>query len=210
MHDSHRWRKPWPGVFASIPVPHRDWLQRCTCDMTCDDSAQAGEAPVVSAPGGFEHFYATQYSSVLATVSVLVRSRAIAEEITQDAFVEAFARWDRVEAMASPTGWVHRVASNAALSRFRRWRAEARALRRATPATEDDEAGPPEFEAAWDLWRAVRRLPRRQAQVIVLSYVAGMSRSEIALVVGCSPETVKTHLARGRATLASWLRDDRK
>jgi RNA polymerase sigma factor (sigma-70 family) len=57
------------------------------------------------------------------------------------------------------------------------------------------------------VWEAVRRLPRRQARVVALTYLDGLSRREVAEVLDCSDETVKTHLERGRARLARVLAD---
>jgi RNA polymerase sigma-70 factor (ECF subfamily) len=51
----------------------------------------------------------------------------------------------------------------------------------------------------------VRRLPRRQAQVIALTYLDELDAREIAHVRGCGEATVKTHLHRAKATLAARL-----
>ena len=55
-------------------------------------------------------------------------------------------------------------------------------------------------ESEW-IWREVRRLPKRQVQVIALRYYDQLSMSEIADVLDCSKETVNTHLRRARQTL---------
>jgi RNA polymerase sigma-70 factor (ECF subfamily) len=52
------------------------------------------------------------------------------------------------------------------------------------------------------VWAEVRRLPRRQAQVVALRYVLDLELREIADVLGCSVGAVKTHLNRARQTLA--------
>ena len=52
------------------------------------------------------------------------------------------------------------------------------------------------------VWRAVRALPRRQAQVIALRYVADASVAEIAQTLGLAEGTVKAQLHRGRQALA--------
>jgi RNA polymerase sigma-70 factor (ECF subfamily) len=72
-----------------------------------------------------------------------------------------------------------------------------------------DRRGPdtdPHLSAeAEELWTAVRNLPKRQCQVVALTYLDGLSTSEVGQVLGCSAPTVKTHLQRGRATLARRL-----
>ena len=59
-------------------------------------------------------------------------------------------------------------------------------------------------DSEW-IWSMVRRLPRRQAQVVALYYFDGLSMSEIGNVLEISKESVNTHLRRARATLAGEL-----
>jgi len=56
-----------------------------------------------------------------------------------------------------------------------------------------------------DVWRAVRELPRRQAQVVALHYVYDLRIGDIASTLGVTEGTVKTQLHRARATLADRL-----
>ena len=68
----------------------------------------------------------------------------------------------------------------------------------------------PELTAESDhIWRAVRSLPKRQAQSIALRFVDGRSINEIAEILDCSENTVKTHLRRAKDTLARRLREER-
>ena len=59
---------------------------------------------------------------------------------------------------------------------------------------------PPEADA---LWRAVRRLPRRQAQVVALHYLEALAVLEVAAVLQCAEATVRVHLHRARTALAA-------
>ena len=59
-----------------------------------------------------------------------------------------------------------------------------------------------------ELWAAVRRLPRRQAQVVALHYWHGLGTAEIAAGMDLSEGTVKTHLQRARHSLAAALRTE--
>jgi RNA polymerase sigma-70 factor (ECF subfamily) len=54
-------------------------------------------------------------------------------------------------------------------------------------------------------WAEVRKLPRRQAQVVALHYVYDLGLAEIARTLGCAEGTVKVHLSRGRAALSERL-----
>jgi len=96
----------------------------------------------------------------------------------------------------APGAWVRRVAANMSVSAFRRGVAEAKALARmafgyqqVVPELSADDA---------EFWRAVRSLPRRQAQVIALRYLEDLTLAEIAQILGTSDGTVKKQLHDGR------------
>lgn len=55
------------------------------------------------------------------------------------------------------------------------------------------------------IWAEVRRLPRRQVEVIALAYLEGLNQVEIAATLEISKESVNTHLRRARQTLAASL-----
>lgn len=155
----------------------------------------------------FDRFYVREYSGLVALAHALTGSRAHAEDIAQEAMLAAFRRWDEVSRLELPPAWVRRVCTNLATSFVRRRVVEARAVLRLRSRPTDVA------ELAYDdgaFWAAVRRLPRRQAQCIALSYVYGCSVADVACVLGCADGTVKAHLARGRARLAArfGLEDD--
>jgi RNA polymerase sigma factor (sigma-70 family) len=152
----------------------------------------------------FEEFYRREQRRIVALAYVLCGSASVAEELAHDAFVKAMGSWPRVSQMDAPDAWVRRVVANASTSRFRRLFAESRALLRLRSRAGPSSGGvePPGVS---DVWDAVRQLPRRQAQVIALVYLHDLSRRETAEILGCSEETVKTHLERARRTLALQL-----
>jgi len=57
-------------------------------------------------------------------------------------------------------------------------------------------------------WSAVRRLPRRQAQVVALHYGDDRTISDVAEILGCAEGTVKAHLHSARKTLTALLAAD--
>jgi RNA polymerase sigma-70 factor (ECF subfamily) len=154
--------------------------------------------PVVRAVEDFEVFYRREYPKVATLTMVLTRSASAAEDLTQDAFLRAHRDWDRVGRFEHPGAWVRRVATNLAMSRFRRLRAEARALLRIADGKRIGEMNP----EASEFWAEVRRLPPRQAQAVALHYVEDRSVDDIAATLEVSAASVKTHLQRARRTLA--------
>ena len=123
----------------------------------------------------------------------------MAEEVAQDAFVQADRRWSVVSGYDDPGGWVRRVAVNLATSTLRRRTREARALARLAA----HRTAPAELVIANEaFWDAVRNLPKRQAQCVALHYLEDRPIAEIAAVLEITETTVRGYLHHGRAALA--------
>ncbi len=168
-----------------------------------DRGGGGAAVPVVGGEEPFEVFYRREYDRSVRLAYVLSGSRWGAEDLTQDAFVEAHRHWQDIGHYEDPGGWVRRVIANRSVSRYRRRRAEARALLKVAAGSK--KALPdltPETEEVWD---AVRRLPRRQAQVVALTYLDALSLQEVADILDVAVPTVGTHLQRGRKTLSRVL-----
>ena len=162
------------------------------------------DALFVRSVQSFEAFYRSNYRQVLMCVFGLTEP-ALAEDVTQEAFFAASQRWDEVGGLDNPGAWVRRVAINRAASAYHRRLAEARAVLRLSGRRQ--VGVPPMSEPAEEVWKAVRSLPRRQREAIVLCLVAGYSRPEAAEMMSVSVETIKTHLERGRQALADILKE---
>lgn len=150
----------------------------------------------------FDDFYREHYRSVLQTAVALTRDLAAAEDLTQDAFLATRQSWARIGSYDRPDLWVRRVVTNRSVSRFRRLMRETRALAR----LRDQHVRHIEVsEPGEEIWEAIASLPTRQAQVIVLVVLQDLHIDDVSALLGCGPETVRTHLRRGRATLAELL-----
>jgi len=166
---------------------------------TEDETAHASEPAVAPA---FEQFYTAEYVGLVRVVSGITGRVDVAEELAQEAFLAAHQRWERISRYDNPRAWMLRVVLNRATSASRRRLTEARLLARLprqvpAPMTSSEDAA--------DLWREVRRLPARQVQVLALMFVEDLSAAEIGRILGCSEDTVRTHLRRARLTLAARL-----
>ena len=154
---------------------------------------------------GFDALYRRDFHALLALAYGLSGSRAAAEELVQEAFLAAYRRWDDLRTYDDPGAWLRRVVVNRSVSGIRRRMAEGRALvRLGHRRTLPDTLAPPDEE----LWRAVRALPARQAQVVALHYLDDRPVAEVATILGCAEGTVKSHLSRARAALAAALTTD--
>lgn len=165
--------------------------------------AESDAVSEVRVPGSFEQLYQSDYSAVVGLVYGLTGSRWVAEDLTQEAFLRAHRDWARVGQMASPGGWVRRVALNLARSRWRRLRSEA--VAKLALSFDEDSSGSPSGLETEEFWAEVRRLPTRQAQAVTLRYVEDRSVGEIANVLGVAEGTVKALLHQGRERLSRQL-----
>ena len=164
--------------------------------------ADGGDEPVVM-DVDFDDFYCRGYRKCAALGFALTGSVADADDLAQEAFATAYRRWSEIAGYDDPLAWVCKVMINNAMSRGRRLRREVIALARF-----GGRPKPPVLEldsADRELWTLVSKLPKQQAAAVALHYVDDLSVEAIAAVMGCSAGTVKTHLSRGRHSLASQL-----
>jgi RNA polymerase sigma-70 factor (ECF subfamily) len=175
----------------------------------------AGDDPAVSvvAPASttsFDDFYRQQGRAVVGLAYSLTADWALAEEIAQDAFVQAYVRWRRVQDHPRPDLWIRRVAVNRATSHFRRRSAERRATGRTQSRADADARSRVDPHDGGDDWLLdhIRRLPRQQAQAVVLVHVEQLSHDEAATVMGCAASTLRTHLLRGRQAVQRAIEDE--
>jgi RNA polymerase sigma-70 factor (sigma-E family) len=147
--------------------------------------------------------YRRHARSLVRLAALLVDDLGTAEEVMQDAFVRLHGAWDRVEA---PEAYLRTSVVNLARSRLRR-----RAVARRHPPTPDLNVAPASDvvlarEAHHEVVDALRTLPRRQRECVVLRYYLDLSEAEIASTLGISTGSVKTHTHRALSALASKLR----
>lgn len=156
----------------------------------------------------FEEFFRTQVASVVATAFRITGDREVAEDIAQDAFYRAAARWRRLRRYDRPGAWVRRVAIRDAVrasrkaSRYDRTRSVAAASDSRSHRLWSGDHVPDD-----DVWAAVRSLPGQQRAAVVLYYVEGVPTCEVAGLLGCSDATVRSHLRAARQRLAHLLGD---
>lgn len=151
--------------------------------------------------------FAAHYRTMVRLATLLIRERGPAEEIVQDAYVALHARWGRLRDADRALAYLRQSVVNRSRSALRH-RAVVRrfADREPPPATAPSaEAGALsvlEYEA---VLAALRGLPARQREALVLRYYADLSEAEIAEAMGISRGAVKSHAARGVAALRGVL-----
>jgi RNA polymerase sigma-70 factor (sigma-E family) len=148
---------------------------------------------------GFAEFVSVRSARLLRTAYLLTQDWARAEDLLQTSLAKAWFAWSRIE--ANPEPYVRKIIVNTYASWWRRrWNTEE-----LTSELPERGTGGPDEHAAVDerdaLWRALRRLPRRQRAVIVLRYFEDLSEAEVADALGTAVGTVKSQAARALAKL---------
>jgi RNA polymerase sigma-70 factor, ECF subfamily len=155
----------------------------------------------MAASASFEEFYAATVDRLLGHLFLVTGDLHLAEEIIQEAFTRASMRWSHLRDYDRPEAWVRRVAMNLAADRARSLRRQTRALLKLGPPP----AMPAVSVETLVLVQALRTLPVRQRQAMVLHYLADLPIAEIAQALEVPSGTVKSLLARGRRALAAKL-----
>lgn len=142
-----------------------------------------------------------------AVFSVTLRAlgdRSLAEEATQQTFVQAWRAAGRFEVGKDPAPWLYAIARRVAVDTYRRER------RHRVDREEETEiaALPPSFEAMWEAWEvrtAIEKLGEDERQVIEATHFRGMTHEEAAAELGIPVGTVKSRSHRAHRRLAGML-----
>jgi RNA polymerase sigma-70 factor (ECF subfamily) len=173
--------------------------------MPADDAIisliQAGRAAEA-----FERLVPAYRRRVFGLAYSLLRDRGAAEDTAQEVFVKLWKALPRYDGRAQLSTWIYAITRNAAISALRRRR---RSVSLSDPAVEREveaRSAEPAAEPADDaLWRAVGALQDKQRQAVTLYYQEERTIEEVAAMMGLPVNTVKTHLHRARAVLATSL-----
>jgi RNA polymerase sigma-70 factor, ECF subfamily len=157
--------------------------------------SQESEGPVAE-PLGFESFFEDQRSKVFGAMCLVTGNRQEAEEITQDAFLRLWERWDRVAEMEDPAGFLFKTAMNVFRNRARR--ASIAARRSLGIADHGDDLAA--VEDRDEVVRAIRPLTAHQRAALVLTGYFGYSSEEAAKLLGVRASTVRALATKARAT----------
>ncbi|MEU7739019.1 sigma-70 family RNA polymerase sigma factor [Nonomuraea sp. NPDC049158] len=145
----------------------------------------------------FEEFYQESRDACLRAVLAATGDRPqLAEDLVAEAFARAWTSWRKVRRHPAPRAWIVRTALNTRISWWRRRRHEV-------ALTGHDAAEPATAAAGVDpaLLAMLRRLPRRQREVIALRVFLDLDTESTAKTLGIAPGTVTAHLSRAIATL---------
>jgi RNA polymerase sigma-70 factor (sigma-E family) len=144
----------------------------------------------------FAEFFAASWDPCLRTVAAITGNMTLAEDQTAEAFARAWASWHKVSHHPAPRAWVVRTALNAGASWWHRRSKETALTSNDIAAAENQGTG---LDAA--VLTALRRLPARQRDVIVLRVFLDLDIDTTATQLGIAPGTVRAHLSRAMTAL---------
>jgi RNA polymerase sigma factor (sigma-70 family) len=151
----------------------------------------------VEAWARFDTFFEEEHERLFKALYFVTGQRQDAEELMQDAFLRMWERWDRIDEIQDPTGYLFRVALNG--FRMRRRRA-AIALRRVLPAGEERDVFI-DAEMRADVRRLLLGLTPRQRAALLLVDLLGYSAEQAASILGVRASTVRALASTGRRAL---------
>jgi len=155
----------------------------------------------------FEEAARGAYPRLFKAALVLVDSQADAEDAVQETLVKAWRYYEKFRGESSAMTWMYRIlVTEAARSRRKR---KAPAALDAIPETASAADGPDATAELDEQSRAVlaalRRLPRRQREIVSLFYLEELAYAEIAAALGVSVGTVKSTLHNAREAMRAAL-----
>ena len=181
-------------------------------DVTETLAVDAGLAPAVplgwDADRAVTAIYSEHYRALVRLAAFLVRDTATAEEVVQDSFVAMHGAWRRLRDTDKALSYLRQSVVNRSRSVLR----HRMVVDKNTPKPPPDMPSA-EHGAIIQLERsavvsALRALPDRQREALVLRYYGDLSEAQIATAMGISRGAVKSHTARAMSALRAVLERD--
>lgn len=169
-------------------------------DETLLARACAGDA------AAFEALLVLHYRYIFRVAYRWLGHESDAEDVTQSVCMRLPDAIRSFDGRAAFTSWLYRVTLNAVRDLQRSRQRQAR-LADAVATLSEDSRAPDQDEALHvaDIWRAVRALPDKQRDAVMLVHAEGLSQAEAARVMGCKEVTVAWHIHKARKTLREVL-----
>jgi RNA polymerase sigma-70 factor (sigma-E family) len=199
--DLRRMTGPFPVLAASEPDLRR---------MTGPFPALVSPGPSWAAAGpaadqAMVRLYRRNFNGLVRLASVVLRDTATAEEVVQDAFINMHRGWHRLRDEENALAYLRQAVVNRARSVLRHRVIVERNAPKAMPDLPSAEDGAISMFERSAVIDALRDLPGRQREALILRYYADLSEAEIAAAMGISKGSVKSHTARGMTALRTAL-----
>jgi RNA polymerase sigma-70 factor (sigma-E family) len=152
--------------------------------------------------------YSVHYRPLVRLAAMLLRDTPTAEEVVQEAFIAMHEGWYRLKDTEKALAYLRQAVVNRSRSVLRHRVVVEKNAPKPAPDMPSAEHGALVMLERSDVVAALRALPERQREAIVLRYYADLSEAEIAAAMRISRGAVKSHTARGMAALRTALEQD--
>jgi RNA polymerase sigma-70 factor (sigma-E family) len=149
--------------------------------------------------------YTTHYRSLVRLAALLVRDNATAEEVVQDSFIAMHTAWPRLRDDENALSYLRQAVVNRSRSILRHRVVPERNAPKPAPDMPSAEQGALTLLERRQVVTALRQLPPRQREALVLRYYGNLSEAQIASAMGISRGAVKSHTARAIVSLRAVL-----
>jgi RNA polymerase sigma-70 factor (sigma-E family) len=174
--------------------------------MTRAQDVPGGAAGGADAAHAVTALYAEHALGLTRLAFIMLGDRFAAEDVVQEAFCGLYRAWDRLPSHDNVVGYLRVSVLNGCRSVMRRARRTPRLV--AMPYAASAEAAALSGEEQRAAVAALRRLPPRQREALVLRYFADLSEQQTAEAMKVSRGTVKSTTARALAALGRMLREE--
>ena len=149
--------------------------------------------------------FAQEAASLTRLARFYLDDRTAAEDLVQEAFIRLSRSSGRIRRGGNAAAYLRSIVINLARDHNRRGLVSLRHRPPALPDAPSAEEDATHRADRQEVIDALRSLPRRQRDCVTLRYYLDLSIADIAETLGLSSNTVKTHLQRGLASLATTL-----
>ena len=182
-------------------------LGRVRAEPQLDGSASNGShaTDADTALAAITEIYGAHYRSLVRLATLLVHDIATAEEVVQDSFVALHAGLHRLRDSDKTLSYLRAAVVNRSRSVLRHRVVVDRNAPKPAPDMPSAEHGALALIERSSVVAALRSLPERQREVVVLRFYADLSEAQIAAAMGITRGAVKSHTSRAMAALRSVL-----
>jgi RNA polymerase sigma-70 factor (sigma-E family) len=152
--------------------------------------------------------YTLQYKALVRLAAMLVRDTTTAEEVVQDAFIAMHDGWHRLKDAEKALAYLRQAVVNRSRSVLRHRMVVEKNAPKPAPDMPSAEHGAMALLERSAVIAALRDLPERQREAVVLRYYADLSEAQIAAAMRISRGAVKSHTSRAMAALRAALEQD--
>jgi len=155
-------------------------------------------------PAAFDELVRRRQGFVRQLLRRLCRDASLADDLAQQAFVQAWKSIGQLRAPGAFPGWLRKLSVNCWLQHLR---ARGPRLESLDEVEWAEQSAPAPIGERLDLDAALMRLAPAARLCVVLAYHEGLSHSEISASTSMPLGTVKSHVARGASQLRELLKE---